>query len=97
MIEKNYQVTGMTCASCSAAVQRVLNKTEGVSSAEVNLTTETLRVQYDETKLDFERLQSIVEGAGYGFREKPVDPPGFRERQRKQRAAKAKAEEAVGT
>ena len=67
MIEKNYQVTGMTCASCSAAVQRVLNKTEGVVSAEVNLTTETLRVQYDETKLDFERLQSIVEGAGYGL------------------------------
>jgi chlorophyllide a reductase subunit Y len=37
------------------------------------------------------------DGAGYGFREKPVDPPGFRERQRKLRAARAKAEEAVGT
>jgi chlorophyllide a reductase subunit Y len=37
------------------------------------------------------------DGAGYGFREKPTDPPGFRERQRKLRAAKAKAEEAVGT
>jgi chlorophyllide a reductase subunit Y len=37
------------------------------------------------------------DGAGYGFREKPVDPPGFRERQRKLRAARSKAEEAVGT
>jgi chlorophyllide a reductase subunit Y len=37
------------------------------------------------------------DGAGYGFRDKPVDPPGFRERQRKLRAAKAKAEEAVGS
>jgi chlorophyllide a reductase subunit Y len=37
------------------------------------------------------------DGAGYGFKEKPQDPPGFRERQRKLRAAKAKAEEAVGT
>ena len=37
------------------------------------------------------------DGAGYGFRDKPVDPPGFRERQRKLRAAKAKAEESVGT
>jgi 3,8-divinyl chlorophyllide a/chlorophyllide a reductase subunit Y len=36
------------------------------------------------------------DGAGYGFTRKPVDPPGFRERQRKIRAAKAKAEEAVG-
>ena len=51
----------------------------------------------------FSRMVSFFEGvgtpdgAGYGFREKPVDPPGFRERQRKLRAAKAKAEEAVGT
>ena len=37
------------------------------------------------------------DGAGYGFAGKPVDPPGFRERQRKLRAARAKAEEAVGT
>ena len=37
------------------------------------------------------------DGAGYGFRDKPVDPPGFRERQRKLRAARAKAEEAVGS
>jgi 3,8-divinyl chlorophyllide a/chlorophyllide a reductase subunit Y len=51
----------------------------------------------------FARMVSFFEGvgtpdgAGYGFRDKPVDPPGFRERQRKLRAAKAKAEEAVGT
>ena len=51
----------------------------------------------------FSRMVSFFEGvgtpngAGYGFRDKPVDPPGFRERQRKLRAAKAKAEEAVGT
>ncbi|WP_206931023.1 chlorophyllide a reductase subunit Y [Roseococcus thiosulfatophilus] len=51
----------------------------------------------------FGRMVSFFEGvgtpdgAGYGFREKPTDPPGFRERQRKLRAAKAKAEEAVGS
>ncbi|MBK1659207.1 chlorophyllide a reductase subunit Y [Paracraurococcus ruber] len=51
----------------------------------------------------FGRMVSFFEGvgtkdgAGYGFTGKPVDPPGFRERQRKLRAAKAKAEEAVGT
>ena len=43
------------------------------------------------------RASAPPDGAGYGFREKPVDPPGFRDRQRKLRAAKAKAEEAVGT
>ena len=38
-----------------------------------------------------------AEGAGYGFAGKPVEPPGFRERQRKLRAARAKAAEAVGS
>jgi chlorophyllide a reductase subunit Y len=51
----------------------------------------------------FSRMVSFFEGvgtpdgAGYGFTQKPTDPPGFRDRQRKLRAAKAKAEEAVGT
>jgi chlorophyllide a reductase subunit Y len=38
-----------------------------------------------------------AEGAGYGFAGKPVEPPGFRDRQRKQRAMRAKAAEAVGS
>jgi len=51
----------------------------------------------------FARMVGFFDGvgtpdrAGYGFRSKPEDPPGFRDRQRKLRAAKAKAEEAVGT
>ncbi|TCZ65972.1 chlorophyllide a reductase subunit Y [Roseicella aquatilis] len=51
----------------------------------------------------FGRMVSFFEGvgtrdgAGYGFAGKPADPPGFRERQRKLRAARAKAEEAVGS
>jgi chlorophyllide a reductase subunit Y len=51
----------------------------------------------------FARMVSFFDGvgtpdrAGYGFKSKPEDPPGFRERQRKLRAAKAKAEEAVGS
>ncbi len=51
----------------------------------------------------FSRMVSFFEGvgtpdgAGYGFAGKPVDPPGFRERQKKLRAAQAKALEAVGT
>ncbi len=51
----------------------------------------------------FSRMVSFFEGvgtpdgAGYGFKDKPVDPPGFRDRQRKLRMAKAKSEEAVGT
>ena len=51
----------------------------------------------------FGRMVSFFEGvgtrdrAGYGWREPPSDPPGFRDRLARQRAARAKAEEAVGT
>jgi chlorophyllide a reductase subunit Y len=51
----------------------------------------------------FSNMVSFFEGvgtrdaAGYGWQEKPIDPPGFRDRLARQRAAKLKAEAAVGT
>ena len=67
MKESTYNVTGMTCSACSAAVSRALNKLDGVNTADVNLATETLRVSYDESKLDFNAIQVAVERAGYGL------------------------------
>ncbi len=67
MKESRYTVTGMTCASCSAHVQRAASKVPGVTNAEVNLATETLSVQYDESKADFGAFQQAVEQAGYGL------------------------------
>ena len=67
MKESKYAVIGMTCASCSAAVERAVSKMEGVSSAEVNLATETLRVTYDGSKLGFDAFKAVVENAGYGL------------------------------
>ncbi|MBA4347999.1 MAG: heavy metal translocating P-type ATPase [Clostridiales bacterium] len=67
MKEQSFKVTGMTCSACSAAVQRTVSKMEGVSQAEVNLATETLRVSFDENNVDFNKLQAAVEHAGYGL------------------------------
>jgi Cu+-exporting ATPase len=67
MKDNIYLVSGMTCSACSAHVQRAVSKLEGVASAEVNLATETLRVQYDETKVGFEQMKAVVENAGYGL------------------------------
>ena len=72
MKEKSYQVTGMTCSACSAAVSRAVGKLDGVHTADVNLATETLRVSYDESKLDFNAIQAAVERAGYGLVEPQV-------------------------
>jgi Cu+-exporting ATPase len=60
-------VTGMTCASCSARVEKVVGKLQGVKVASVNLATEKLHLEYDEARLSLDAVQSAVEGAGYGI------------------------------
>ena len=62
----------MTCASCSAAVQRVVSKLDGVERADVNLTTEKLTVVLNKD-LDFKTIQAAVEKAGYGLVEPKVN------------------------
>jgi Cu+-exporting ATPase len=69
MIEKNYLVTGMTCASCAAHVQKAVSKLDGVEASEVNIATEKLNVKYSEEKQTFDSLKKAVENAGYGLRE----------------------------
>ncbi|MDR3441008.1 heavy metal translocating P-type ATPase [Telmatospirillum sp.] len=59
-------VTGMTCAACSARVEKVLSRLPGVDGASVNLATERARVRFVETEVDPSRLVEAVEKAGYG-------------------------------
>lgn len=57
-------VTGMTCTSCSARVQRKLNKVDGVE-ANVNFATESASVDYDPQLADEAKLIATVQNAGY--------------------------------
>ena len=50
--EATFAVGGMSCASCSAIIEKVLGKTAGVDSAVVNLATERLSVTYDADVID---------------------------------------------
>lgn len=69
MLERIYDVTGMSCAACSARVKRTMDRLEGVSYCEVNLLTEKMTLRYDENTLNFAAIQSAIEKAGYGVRE----------------------------
>jgi Cu+-exporting ATPase len=60
-------VTGMTCASCSARVEKVVGKMAGVKTASVNLATEKLRLEYDEGLVTEDAVRAAVEKAGYGI------------------------------
>jgi P-type Cu+ transporter len=67
MKSEELTVTGMTCASCSARIEKVVGRLEGVSSASVNLATEKLQVLYDESLASTEAVRKAVEAAGYGI------------------------------
>ena len=67
MKKQNFKIEGMTCAACSARVEKVVNKLDGISSAVVNLTTERMSVEYDEQKLNIDDIGKAVERAGYGW------------------------------
>ena len=64
--EVSFGVTGMTCANCSARVERKLNAAEGVLSATVNLATERATVNFLPNSLNTKDLYNVVEKTGYG-------------------------------
>ncbi|MDX9825748.1 MAG: heavy metal translocating P-type ATPase, partial [Sphaerochaeta sp.] len=65
MKEIQVGIGGMTCASCSSAVERTLNKLEGVEKAQVNLATETATIAFDDSSLDLDGIKKAVQKIGY--------------------------------
>ncbi len=64
---KQYDVTGMSCAACSARVEKAVNGVAGVTSCAVSLLTNSMGVEGDAAP---EKIIQAVEAAGYGCREK---------------------------
>lgn len=60
-----FNVTGMTCAACSARVEKVTNATEGVKKAEVNLLRGTMTVEAESAAVAEKVIQAVT-NAGYG-------------------------------
>ena len=67
MKNETYVITGMHCAACSAAVQRVISRLDGVENCEVNLITEKMNVTYDDGKVGFDDFVRVIEKAGFAI------------------------------
>ncbi len=65
-MKERYHISGMTCSACSSHVEKAANKLEGVEKASVNLLTETMEIEYDESKVQRDSIIQAVEKAGYG-------------------------------
>lgn len=59
------EVTGMTCAACSNRIEKVLNRTDGVDEANVNLTTENATIIYNPNSTSVETLIKKIQKLGY--------------------------------
>lgn len=66
MTEKKFNVTGMTCSSCSAHVEKSIKNLNGVENVNVNLLSNTMIVKFDENKLNENDIISTVIKSGYG-------------------------------
>ena len=64
---EQFTVTGMSCAACSARVEKAVNKVSGVTSCSVSLLTNSMGVEGSASAQD---IISAVEAAGYGARKK---------------------------
>lgn len=65
MEQTDLDVFGMTCAACSTRIEKVLNKQDGVKSANVNLTTETASVEYNPGLVDTKGIIEKIKKLGY--------------------------------
>lgn len=65
-MKQKFNVTGMTCAACSAHVEKAVGKVPGVASVCVNLLGNSMVVDYDEKAVDSGAIIAAVESGGYG-------------------------------
>ena len=65
MQTETLSVGGMTCAACSARVERALNKMQGIQNAVVNLATEKATIVYDPGVLRLSAIKDAITKAGY--------------------------------
>ena len=66
MKKENFEITGMSCASCAANVNNAVYTLPGVKDVNVNLISNNMTVEYDESSVDCKTIIQAVKKAGYG-------------------------------
>lgn len=65
-MKQDFDIQGMSCAACSSRIEKSVSKLEGIHQVSVNLLTNHMQVDYDENKLDNQKIIDCVVNAGYG-------------------------------
>ena len=78
-------IGGMTCASCSARIEKVLSKMPGMEKASVNLATETAALAYDPAVLRLSEIKDKIRSLGYEPLEARKTSQALEQRARKEK------------
>ena len=60
MQKVKFDIQGMTCSSCQAHVEKAVSKLDGIKNVNVNLLSNNMNVEYDESKLDNDKIIKAV-------------------------------------
>src|SRR5690625_2537828 len=82
--KKTFAINGMTCASCAQSVEKATEKLEGVYESNVNLATEKMIVEYDDSIVSVSDIIDAVSNVGYKAREDIDSGKAVDENQQKQ-------------
>ena len=77
-MKQQFNVTGMSCAACSAHVEKAVSALDGAEQVQVNLLAGTMTVVYDADRLGTEAILKAVTDAGYGADRIPPKLPHSR-------------------
>ncbi len=83
-------ITGMTCAACSARIEKSLNKMEGISTATVNLALEKATIEFNPSEVAITDIMSKIEKLGYGAHQKVDEKESVDHREKAIRLQKRK-------
>lgn len=64
-MKQKFNVKGMTCAACQSHVYNAVSKIDGISKCEVNLLTNSMTVEYDESRCTNDKIIQAVKNSGY--------------------------------
>ena len=76
MKKVSWQITGMSCAACSARIEKVLNRTNGIDQATVNLTAAKAYISYDPKLIDEDAICRRIEQLGFGVQRQQTEQIG---------------------
>jgi copper chaperone len=65
MTQETIKVEGMSCMHCQLRVKKAVEAVEGIQRADVNLQTKQVTVDYEEGKVNLEKVKAAIRESGY--------------------------------